>query len=113
MPLLVETFAPASPKSYADRVWKIFALAQTSRQIRAEFGPLWMRNTAIRFGSFWDLKQFIYIFMPNRADRKHLLKMFEITWEHRIEDHRKLHITPLLRVRSFCPQFYLALCPTN
>ncbi|KAF5849569.1 hypothetical protein GGP41_004994 [Bipolaris sorokiniana] len=61
----------AVPKPYATRFWNFFGLTQTCRQIRAEFRPLWVRSSSIRFTGLETSVSFISTFMPTIAELKH------------------------------------------
>jgi hypothetical protein len=101
-------------KPYDTRLWQYLALAQTCKQIRNEYRPLWMRDAAVRFSSIPQSIQYIATWMPNEADLKHAPKLLQIAWEHDMDKTTAMRdITPLLRIRAFCSSFHCAVVPYN
>ncbi|EUC45190.1 hypothetical protein COCMIDRAFT_5589 [Bipolaris oryzae ATCC 44560] len=101
----------ADPKPYTTRPWKFFGLTQTCRQIRAEFRPLWMRNTSIRFMGLEDSVSFISTFMPAIAEFKHAPECFTIGTAYKVGRDSLCDITLLFRMDAFCPYFCLSFSP--
>jgi len=82
------------------------SLTQTCKQIRSEYRPLWLRNSAFRI-EFVDLNKFIATFYPSVKDYSNAPKLLLIPWDHEDDayDDTLLDITALLRFRAFCPTF--------
>jgi len=105
-PLLVKCKKESKASSvYGAR--QFLAFTQSCKQIRLEYRPLWLRNSAIRV-EFKDINDFIATFYPKVEDYQNAPKLFVISWDHEEDDFDEdalLDITPLLRLRASCPTF--------
>jgi hypothetical protein len=99
---------------------KFLALTQTSRQLRQEFRPIWLRNwaTCIMFPS---IGLFLDTFYPLTRDIRNAPRLLQIQWDNLPTEEwpfgsvqKGVHdITPLLRLRAYCPSFGTAFIHNN
>ena len=90
---------PTQIKRFNPLKWDFFALTQTCRQIRAEYRPLWFRESRI-FVCFRRLNRFIETFLPSEVELKNGPRLFQLLWEHAPNCGSQYDITPLLRLRA-------------
>lgn len=92
-------------------------LAQTSRQLRREFRPLWIRNSWWLFDDFQKFGSFMDSFYPSARDYCSAPRLFRIEW-HNLPtkympygsiDNKDFDITSLLRLRASCPSLHIDL----
>jgi hypothetical protein len=87
-----------------------FALTQTCSQIRAEYRPLWLRNSKPRLAPRY-LSSYFRTFYPTTQDLQHAPHELQISWHHDVPielakdcvlDNRRdrdIDVTPLLKMR--------------
>lgn len=78
------------------------SLAHTCKQIREEFRPLWLRDSAVRL-ELENVEPFLATYYPTRAEYQNAPKLLLISWHHDEADDVLFDITPLLRLRAACP----------
>lgn len=84
---------------------KFFGLTQVCKQIRAEYRPLWLRNSSVRI-HLSHLNLFLQVFHEPRWTIETSPKLLQISWDHNDDFARGQHpfdITKLLHLRAHCP----------
>jgi hypothetical protein len=106
-PLLSQTKSPPKLKP-RDSGRNFFALSQTSKQLRSEFRPLWLRNSSTRL-RFDDFNKFIATFYPTQDQYEIAPKLLVISWDYLYHDEDEdlesvvFDITSLLRFGACSP----------
>jgi hypothetical protein len=96
---------PGRPdRSYEYSARRFLALTQICKQIRAEYRPLWLRDSSINL-NLDDVKCFITTFFPTTDGYGNAPKLLLISWDHEggYDEDLLFDITPLLRLRAHCP----------
>jgi hypothetical protein len=116
-PPLFSTSKPATSGRPFNVGRRFFALTQTSKQIRSEFRPLWLRGSSIRI-KFDDIDRFIDTFYGTVAEYDNAPKLLIISWDDHYDedspddlDDVLFDVAPLLRLRAFCPTSSINFVP--
>lgn len=110
------TYAPRvsrkACKPWKERIWQFFGLTQTCRQIRAEFGSIWLLKLNVRF-SPRCINDFIATFVSNKQLLSLSPRRVQIEWDTGLHDGKgdKHDLTRLLQLHAYNLSHSIAFIP--
>lgn len=97
---------PLTPNKFSAR--KFLGLTQTCSQLRAEYRPIWLRNSRVRV-TYTYLQDYIKTFYGCVHMWRDMPKLLQISWDHDVVP--MLDLLPLLKLRAICSTTKIEFIP--